>query len=740
MLKNQIHSLLWSRRLITSINIAFFIGAVLLLPPHLLSQSIAGKVAGQEVPEAILLRIVRAEDERRWDRDLGVLLSSDNPAVRKRAALAAGRIGNERAVELLVPLLENDPNAEVRAMSAFALGEIESGKAVDALVSQLNVKTPVSVKARSIEALGKIAASLPKTEEALAKTAGKAILDTLEFEAQRRSGSDFEVISLGITAALRAKPEGAGKVIAEFLTYSDPLPALAANALARLRTKDGNAELLRMLASAKDPVARANAARVLGATEEAAAFEALSNRAINDPDARVRVSAIRALVTLKNPKALETLLNVGPVGLPGVSAAEVLELASAIGRLAQGTANERALLWLKTGRKLFPNTAPEIEIALVRVSPAVYLGELGTDGTATTTAQEMLRSNWRAASSFAQALGEIAALPDSASDKSLLATRAQEILRAMLAYRQSNKITKNQAAVHSEYAIPDVLRAFAAFKPADLAAVLRKQLNESDVVVRATTAELLGELPPNAENAESLTAALKQALSSDKLNDAALAILEALGKQKTEAANASLESALNSRDQLIRSRAAEYLKTNGAGDFSSRVGIQTTGKTSKDYQRAIARAGNSVRARVITSRGTFTIELLPGEAPLNVENFVQLARSGYFNGITFHRVVPNFVVQGGDPRGDGNGGPGYSVRCEINEVPYERGAVGMALSGKDTGGSQWFVTHSPQPHLNGGYTVFGNVVNGMEVVDAIVRGDVIRSIVISETKGKTGQL
>ena len=139
-----------------------------------------------------------------------------------------------------------------------------------------------------------------------------------------------------------------------------------------------------------------------------------------------------------------------------------------------------------------------------------------------------------------------------------------------------------------------------------------------------------------------------------------------------------------------------------------------------------------MKALVSTPKGSFTIELLPDEAPLNVDSFVQLARRGYFKGITFHRVVPNFVIQGGDPRGDGNGGPGYQIRCEVNEVPYERGAVGMALSGKDTGGSQWFVTHSRQPHLDGGYTVFGRVVAGMDVVDKITRGDVIRSVVITE--------
>jgi cyclophilin family peptidyl-prolyl cis-trans isomerase len=130
-----------------------------------------------------------------------------------------------------------------------------------------------------------------------------------------------------------------------------------------------------------------------------------------------------------------------------------------------------------------------------------------------------------------------------------------------------------------------------------------------------------------------------------------------------------------------------------------------------------------------TAKGSFTIDLLPEDAPLTVDNFVKLARAGYFNGLEIHRVVPNFVMQDGDPLGNGSGGPGWSIRCEVNMVPYERGAVGMALSGKDTGGSQWFATHSPQPHLDGGYTVFGKVnETGMKVVDRIVRGDKIVSV------------
>jgi len=167
-----------------------------------------------------------------------------------------------------------------------------------------------------------------------------------------------------------------------------------------------------------------------------------------------------------------------------------------------------------------------------------------------------------------------------------------------------------------------------------------------------------------------------------------------------------------------------------AGD--ARIETVATRNRPADYRRALARTGKRVLAVVNTDKGAFTIELLPEAAPLNVDNFVQLARRGFFNNISFHRVVPNFVVQGGDPRGDGNGGPGYQIRCEINEEPYARGAVGMALSGKDTGGSQWFVTHSPQPHLDGSYTVFGRVINGMEVIDRIARGDHIRTITVTE--------
>jgi cyclophilin family peptidyl-prolyl cis-trans isomerase len=136
----------------------------------------------------------------------------------------------------------------------------------------------------------------------------------------------------------------------------------------------------------------------------------------------------------------------------------------------------------------------------------------------------------------------------------------------------------------------------------------------------------------------------------------------------------------------------------------------------------------SPAAYIDTAKGTIQFELAVLDAPRTVANFLTLVRRNYFRGVQLHRVVPDFVIQDGDPRGDGEGGPGYTIRDEINQRPYLRGTVGMALDWEDTGGSQFFITHSPQPHLDARYTVFGHVVSGMDVVDRIAAGDVVRGV------------
>ena len=700
--------------------------------------------AADLIPITTQIQILQAEDERRWDETLSRLLAHPNAAIRARAALAAGRIGNDRATLLLTPLLYNDKDQNVRAMAAFAIGEIESpdGAVALAKITQRTDETP-EVRRRAIEGLGKIAAALPREQDAQVQELGSTILQGLRAEADR-TPTDSETIMLALTALLRSRPKNAGPVVAGFLRHSDPrVRADAANVLARLRLKDGNSDLRSMLTKDPDPICRANAARVLGATEEKSASAALLDRALNDLDSRVRVSAIRALSNVKDTNAADPLLKKAAAisgdmrktpnrKNPAVQN-ELLELVTTLGRLLPLPAENKpdpgfVKDFFFNLHELVTPYASEIDSAYVRVLPAEYLSTYFTGG-GTAGMPPPLLLHWRSAASIAQALAEMASLPDGVRNKEELKAKAMMLLQDLLDNKAGHlSIMKNN---HPEYAIPEILRAIAAFKQNDLNELALQYLSHEDAIVRSTAADLIGDLPPSEANTRALIAAFAKT-KTDSLNDAALSILDSLGKQKTAAANEAIKSALQSDDHLVRRRAVALLKTNGAGDFASSIGTVRTANTRADYSRALARAGRSVQAIVTTSKGSFTIELFPSEAPLTVDNFVRLAQRGYFRGITIHRVVPNFVIQDGDPRGDGNGGPGYQIRCEINEVPYERAAVGMALSGKDTGGSQWFVTHSRQPHLDGGYTVFGRVASGMEVVDNIVRGDVIETILIRE--------
>ena len=140
------------------------------------------------------------------------------------------------------------------------------------------------------------------------------------------------------------------------------------------------------------------------------------------------------------------------------------------------------------------------------------------------------------------------------------------------------------------------------------------------------------------------------------------------------------------------------------------------------------------RAVIETNRGVIELELYPHHAPKTVNNFVFLAREGFYDDVSFHRVISDFVIQGGDPTGTGRGGPGYRFEDELkgNPLKHETGVISMANSGPNTNGSQFFISHSPQPHLDGRHTVFGKVVSGQEVVDVIQQGDIILNVKIHE--------
>ena len=138
-------------------------------------------------------------------------------------------------------------------------------------------------------------------------------------------------------------------------------------------------------------------------------------------------------------------------------------------------------------------------------------------------------------------------------------------------------------------------------------------------------------------------------------------------------------------------------------------------------------------ATIKTAKGDLVLELYPKDAPVTVNSFVSLAKKGFYNGLTFHRVIPGFMAQGGDPTGTGSGGPGYKFQDEFSQRTNVAGALSMANSGANTNGSQFFICYAPQPHLNGKHTVFGQLTQGMDVLTKLVNGDKMTEVDITES-------
>jgi len=282
--------------------------------------------------------------------------------------------------------------------------------------------------------------------------------------------------------------------------------------------------------------------------------------------------------------------------------------------------------------------------------------------------------------------------------------------------------------------LPAVLKALRKARGQDAAQTLLQQLAHPDVAVRASAAEELAALATPGQT-PALRAAYQQALGDVDL-DARLALVAALEAQADAEARATLRGVAGQDPaRVVRERAAAALGR--LGERPGPVGPETQARPPLDYREAMEphdprpdRPVYTPRAILLTSRGRIEIHLDVIETPLTSQSFIALARRGFYDGLSFHRVVPGFVAQGGDPRGDGNGGPGYTLRCEIGQAPYGRGTVGMALSGKDTGGSQFFIALQPAPHLDAGYTAFGRVASGMDVVDKLRPGDLIERVEI----------
>jgi cyclophilin family peptidyl-prolyl cis-trans isomerase len=691
-------------------------------------------VAAQpRTPRALEARILQLEDERNLNGDeLTKLLKHAAPRVRHRAAIALGRIGDERGVAPLLAYLDQYKDEIGRPLVIFALGESESAQAAAPLLALIARHDHLDVEAaRAAEALGKIGsvpANLPLIGEAALERINRTIIKLLPVPDAKLSASQVEAAGWCITALLRLRsPLAVAPLMQQLQSVELTIRAQAANALARIRLPINEAvpALIAALGDNINHDLRANAARALGASNDPRAIEPLIN-SLNDKSVEVEITAIRSLAQLNDARAIKPILQLFEPN----RASTINVLLEAAAALTALKAKQALPALLKAREAQAPKRWLEFEIAAAKLSedPASSLRSFGINRDVCTNWKDLVIANqvisaWLPTENAGQwertwydlfyTLGPQTNNPK--CDQRSVPSWLQAVSK--LVYHPEHKSFVDGLPTTDKNPYVSYQKLFAG------------KLEDKDLHIRAAAASILG-----AQTLANSFTPLIKALAltqSDEENDAKLAILSALAKYKTEPAVAAIKTALKDRDILVRRHAVTLLKQLDAGDFSAAIGIVQTGRNAAFYQSVVAQSRQKFFVTITTDKGTIKLELDPQDAPLTVHNFVTLARKGYFNGLTFHRVVPNFVVQGGDPRGTGDGGPSYAIRCEINTRPYVRGAVGMALSGKDTGGSQWFITHALQPHLDGGYTVFGQVVAGMNVVDRITRDDVMRKVIIT---------
>ena len=274
------------------------------------------------------------------------------------------------------------------------------------------------------------------------------------------------------------------------------------------------------------------------------------------------------------------------------------------------------------------------------------------------------------------------------------------------------------------------LRALARVGAPDVDRKVFEALAAPDFALRATAAELVGERQP-ADGVARLQAAYARG-DSDATPTARLAALEALARYKAPTVVDTLTRALNDREWPVRLRAAALLKSRGATSAAPVRPAPLRQDPAFFESDRLLHPAYSPQAYLETTAGTVQIELDVIDAPLTTFAFVELARAGFFNGLKVDRLIPNFSIQAGDPRGDGEGGPGYTIRDELSPRPFIRGTVGMVLGSPETAGSRFFITLSPQPHLDARYTAFGRVVAGLDVLDRIALWDVIQRITVQD--------
>jgi cyclophilin family peptidyl-prolyl cis-trans isomerase/HEAT repeat protein len=629
--------------------------------------------------------LVELEDRRAFDA--GVLSSaaaSSDPETRARAAVALGRIGDDRGGALLKALLA-DRSPEARAMAAFGCQLLgDPGLTPDLLPLLADADVPAA--AAAARALGSLARGDAEDAIIAAIPAAKAP----------------EPRASMLLSLWRYSDSASAAVAIKFV--NDPDVKVRSAALYTLSRKpiDGSLAALTAALADPDPDAAATAARALGVLGKKDSIAPLA-AALDGGRAPLQTNALGALEAIleKNPGAV----------VAEDRKARILALA--------GDANPNLAIPALVLLRQFEATDRDVRQRLWSIA-------LTGDGR---RRQIAVVSVVAAFKDRAKVVLDAAA---EAPDAPLRAVAAESLvfLTTAQARPYRDKLGADKEAV-VRLAVLGSLKTSEAVR--ENRPLVNSALTDSDSGVRAAAVDALGQLSD--PSTLPLVADALTRSQADTSPDVAIAAIGFCEKMRSEpAARAILDSAYRQSKPLVARLARRSLLQAFRADRAAYPAPEyRTGRTAADYAALLSEARKPLQARVELARGgEFTIRLAGREAPLTVANFVKLARAKYFDGVSIHRVVPNFVLQDGDPTGTGNGGPGYEIRDELSPLSYERGTVGMALSGPDTGGSQWFVTHSPQPHLNGLYTVFGRVAAGQDVVERVEQWDRILRVTISE--------